>query len=178
MWKTWWVTVSNAVLHNSSMLKWLWLSVLVVVLDQVTKVMAEALLIAHQPLPVLSFFNLTLMYNTGAAFSFLADAGGWQRWFFLLLSVVVSIVLIVWMSRLKTGETWLAVALALIIGGAIGNLIDRILYGHVIDFIQLYYARWYWPAFNIADSAITMGAILWLMDSLLSSRHAVPKSSR
>lgn len=160
------------------MLKWLWLSVLVVVLDQITKVMAETLLIVHQPLPVLSFFNLTLMYNTGAAFSFLADAGGWQRWFFLVLSVGVSSVLIVWMSRLKAGETWLAVALALIIGGAVGNLIDRILYGHVIDFIQLYYARWYWPAFNIADSAITVGAILWLLDSFLGSRHPVQRSSR
>lgn len=152
------------------MLKWLWLSALVVVLDQLTKWFAEIMLVAHEPLPVLSFFNLTLMYNPGAAFSFLADAGGWQRWFFLILSVVVSSILIIWVSRLKRHEIRLAVALALIIGGAIGNLIDRILYGHVIDFIQLYYEGWYWPAFNIADSAITVGAVLWIIESFVSTR--------
>lgn len=141
-----------------------------VVLDQLTKWFAEIMLVAHEPLPVLSFFNLTLMYNPGAAFSFLADAGGWQRWFFLILSVVVSSILIIWVSRLKRHEIRLAVALALIIGGAIGNLIDRILYGHVIDFIQLYYEGWYWPAFNIADSAITVGAVLWIIESFVSTR--------
>lgn len=158
------------------MLKWLWLSASVVVLDQLTKWLAEALLVIHEPVPVLAFFNLTLMYNPGAAFSFLADAGGWQRWFFLILSVVVSSILIIWMSRLKRHEFRLAVALALIVGGAIGNLIDRVLYGHVIDFIQLYYEGWYWPAFNIADSAITVGAVLWIIESFVGAQTS--KSER
>jgi signal peptidase II len=166
----WWAPVSNAVLREVRMLKWLWLSAFVVVLDQLTKWLAETMLVIHEPVPVLAFFNLTLMYNPGAAFSFLADAGGWQRWFFLILSVVVSSILIIWMSRLKRHEIRLAAALALIIGGAIGNLIDRILYGHVIDFIQLYYESWYWPAFNIADSAITVGAVLWIIESFVGAQ--------
>ena len=145
-----------------------WLSALVIVLDQATKYLAETLLVMHQPVPVLPSFNLMLTYNTGAAFSFLADAGGWQRWFFLGLGVAVSIGLMVWLGRLKPGEKWLAIALALILGGAVGNLIDRAWLGQVIDFIQLYYDRWYWPAFNIADSAITLGAVLLVLDSLWS----------
>ena len=117
---------------------------------------------------VLPSFNFMLTYNTGAAFSFLAGAGGWQRWFFLGLGSLVSIGLIIWLRRLKPGEKWLAVALALILGGAVGNLIDRAWLGQVIDFIQLYYDRWYWPAFNVADSAITVGAALLVLDSLWS----------
>lgn len=145
---------------------WMWLSVLVVVLDQATKYLAETLLVLHQPVPVWSWFNLLLTYNTGAAFSFLADAGGWQRWFFLGLGVAVSVGLVVWLMRLRPGEQRLAVALALILGGAVGNLIDRAWLGQVIDFIQLYYDRWYWPAFNLADSAISVGAVLLVIDSL------------
>jgi len=148
--------------------KWLWLSVLVIVLDQATKFLAETFLTMHEPVPVLPSFNLMLTYNTGAAFSFLAGAGGWQRWFFLSLGTAVSIGLIVWLQRLKPGEKWLAAALALILGGAVGNLIDRAWLGQVIDFIQLYYDRWYWPAFNIADSAITVGAVLLVLESLWS----------
>ena len=148
--------------------KWLWLSVLVIALDQATKFLAETLLVMHEPAPVLPGFNLMLTYNTGAAFSFLAHAGGWQRWFFLGLGATVSIGLIVWLGRLKPGEKWLAAALALILGGAVGNLIDRAWLGQVIDFIQLYYDRWYWPAFNIADSAITVGAVLLVLESLWS----------
>ncbi|MFO1433632.1 MAG: signal peptidase II [Candidatus Competibacteraceae bacterium] len=149
------------------MLKWLWLSGLVIALDQVSKWLAEQVLLPGQPVPVLSFFNLTLLYNTGAAFSFLAQAGGWQHWFFLLLSLTISIALVIWLARLQRGQTLLAIALSLILGGAVGNLIDRIVHGHVIDFIQLYYQRWYWPAFNIADSAITVGAVLLVLDNLL-----------
>ncbi|MDG4604451.1 MAG: signal peptidase II, partial [Candidatus Contendobacter sp.] len=115
-------------------------------------------------------FNLLLTYNTGAAFSFLADAGGWQRWFFLGLGLMVSIGLLIWLGRLKPAEKRLAAALALILGGAVGNLIDRIWLGQVIDFIQLYYDRWYWPAFNIADSAITLGAVLLVLDSWRSKK--------
>ncbi|MDS4020685.1 MAG: signal peptidase II [Candidatus Competibacter sp.] len=148
--------------------QWWWLSALVVVLDQVTKYLAETLLVMHQPVSVLPSFNLMLTYNTGAAFSFLAGAGGWQRWFFLGLGSLVSIGLIVWLRRLEPGDKWLAAALALILGGAVGNLIDRAWLGQVIDFIQLYYDRWYWPAFNIADSAITVGAALLIVESLWS----------
>ena len=153
-----------------------WLSGSVIVLDQVTKFLAETLLTFHQPVPVLPSFNLLLTYNTGAAFSFLAGAGGWQRWFFLGLGSLVSIGLIVWLRRLKPTETRLAAALALILGGAIGNLIDRAWLGQVIDFIQLYYQHWYWPAFNLADSAITVGAALLVLDSLWSGRASKPNT--
>lgn len=153
-----------------------WLSGSVIVLDQVTKFLAETLLTFHQPVPVLPSFNLLLTYNTGAAFSFLAGASGWQRWFFLGLGSLVSIGLIVWLRRLKPTETRLATALALILGGAIGNLIDRAWLGQVIDFIQLYYQRWYWPAFNLADSAITVGAALLVLDSLWSGRASKPNT--
>ena len=153
-----------------------WLSGSVIVLDQVTKFLAETLLTFHQPVPVLPSFNLLLTYNTGAAFSFLAGAGGWQRWFFLGLGLLVSIGLIVWLRRLKPTETRLAAALALILGGAIGNLIDRAWLGQVIDFIQLYYQHWYWPAFNLADSAITVGAALLVLDSLWSGRASNPNT--
>lgn len=157
-----------------NMLKWLWLSGLVVVLDQLTKYLAESILALYRPVPVLPSFNFTLMYNTGAAFSLLADASGWQRWLFLILSSVISILLIIWISRLKLGETRLAAALALILGGAVGNLIDRIFYGHVIDFIEIYYDQWHWPAFNLADSAITIGAVLLVIDSLFGTQRHFP----
>lgn len=150
--------------------QWGWLSALVIVADQATKYFAERLLVMHQPVPVAPSFNLLLTYNTGAAFSFLADAGGWQRWFFLGLGLMVSIGLLIWLGRLKPAEKRLAAALALILGGAVGNLIDRIWLGQVIDFIQLYYDRWYWPAFNIADSAITLGAVLLVLDSWWSKK--------
>lgn len=150
--------------------QWGWLSILVIVLDQATKFLAEMLLVMHQPMPLMPSFNLMLTYNTGAAFSFLANAGGWQRWFFLTLGLTVSIGLIIWLQRLKPTEKRLAVALALILGGAVGNLIDRAWLGQVIDFIQLYYQRWYWPAFNIADSAISIGAFLLVLDSLWPAR--------
>ena len=146
--------------------RWGWLSVLVIALDQATKHLAEMLLAMHQPVPVLPSFNLTLTYNTGAAFSFLAGAGGWQRWFFLGLGLLVSIGLIVWLHRLKPEEKWLAAALALILAGAVGNLIDRVWLGQVIDFIQVYYDRWYFPVFNLADIAINIGAALLVVDSL------------
>ena len=159
------------------MFKWLWFSAAVILLDQITKQIAEAILVLHQPVPVLPSFNLTLMYNTGAAFSFLADAGGWQRWFFLILSLSISVVLLIWIGRLKSGENLMAAALSLILGGAAGNFIDRALLGHVVDFIQVYYAQWYWPAFNIADSAITVGAALLIINSVFEVRHRSSKES-
>ncbi len=149
------------------MLRWLWLSGLVITLDQLTKLLAERYLTMHQPVPVIpGFFDLLLAYNEGAAFSFLADAGGWQRWFFTALALGVSVFLILWLKRLHPSEKLTAIALALILGGAIGNLIDRILYGHVIDFISWYYGEYRWPAFNIADSAITLGATLLIVHAL------------
>ena len=150
------------------MRKWLGLSLLVIVLDQITKFVADAQLVYAEPLPVLPSFNLTLLYNRGAAFSFLSDASGWQRWFFVTVSLLASVVLIVWLRKLKSDQWLLALALSLILGGAIGNLIDRLWLGHVIDFIQLYYKSFYWPAFNIADSAITVGAVILVWDALFT----------
>jgi signal peptidase II len=119
----------------------------------------------YQSIPVIPYFNLTYVHNTGAAFSFLSQAGGWQRWFFAGLALTVSVVITIWLARLKKHETLLAVALSLVLGGAVGNLIDRLLYGYVIDFLDVYYQDWHWPAFNIADSAITLGVALMLIES-------------
>lgn len=153
------------------MLKWLSLSGLVIMLDQATKVAAERLLTLHVPEPVIAgFFNFTLAYNKGAAFSFLSEAGGWQRWFFTVLALVVSVVLVIWIKNLSREERWTAAALALILGGAIGNVIDRMIHGHVIDFIQWYYDRFYWPAFNIADSAICVGAAILIFHTLFGQK--------
>ncbi|MCG6937286.1 MAG: signal peptidase II [Gammaproteobacteria bacterium] len=158
------------------MMKWLWLSMLTVALDQLTKKIAEAVLQLHQPVAILPSFNFTLMYNKGAAFSFLSDAGGWQRIFFVGLSTAVSIFLFFWLKQIsrddeKKHNQLLQIAIAFILGGAIGNLIDRALTGEVVDFIQLYYSTYYFPAFNIADSAITLGAGLLILDMLLETRQ-------
>ncbi len=147
------------------MLKWLWLSFVVLVLDQITKLAVAANMQLYQSIQVLPFFNLTYVHNTGAAFSFLSEAGGWQRWFFAVLAFVISVVITVWLARLKRHETLLAVSLALVLGGAVGNLIDRLAYGYVIDFLDVYYQDWHWPAFNIADSAITIGVALMIAES-------------
>lgn len=147
------------------MLKWLWLSLLAVVLDQGSKLAIAASMQLYESIQIMPFFKLTYVHNTGAAFSFLSEAGGWQRWFFAGLALAISIVIAVWLTRLKRHETLLAVALALVLGGAIGNLIDRLAYGYVIDFLDVYYESWHWPAFNIADSAITLGVILMLAES-------------
>jgi len=143
-------------------LKWFWLSSLVVLLDQASKLLADARLVFHEPVAVLPFFNLRLAYNTGAAFSFLGNAGGWQRWFFVAISFLAAILLTVWLRKLKSEQWALALALSLVIGGAVGNLVDRLWLGYVIDFIQLYYKSFYWPAFNVADSAITIGMGLFI----------------
>lgn len=147
-------------------LPWLWLSLLVFLVDQASKFYVEDVLTLYQQIVVIpGYFSWTLAYNTGAAFSFLAGASGWQRWLFALIAIVVSAVLVVWLKRLKPEETWLAAALALVLGGALGNLVDRVLLGHVVDFILLHWQhRWYFPAFNVADTAITLGAILLALD--------------
>ena len=152
------------------MKKWLALALLVVVLDQLTKALANHLLTYAEPLAVFPSFNLTLLYNPGAAFSFLSDASGWQRWFFVAISTVATVLLIFWLKRLKPGQVLLSVALALVLGGAVGNLVDRLWFGYVVDFIQVYYHEYYWPAFNIADSAISVGAVLLIWDSLFTRR--------
>jgi signal peptidase II len=147
------------------MLKWLNLSALVIVFDQLSKWWADSALELYQSIAVLPFFNITLAYNHGAAFSFLASESGWQRWFFTGLAIVVSIVLFFWIKRLKTDAKWEAISLALILGGALGNVIDRVIHGYVIDFLDVYYGTYHWPAFNVADSAICVGAILLILDS-------------
>ncbi len=152
------------------MLKWSWVSLLVIVLDQLTKLWAGSALNYGEPVAVVPFVNLTLLHNTGAAFSFLSEAGGWQRWFFALVALVISAVILVWMRRLPTAKVWLAVSLALVLGGALGNVWDRIYLGYVVDFIDVYYQDWHWPAFNLADSAISVGAVMLIIDSLRSER--------
>ena len=152
------------------MLKWIWLAVVVVILDQLTKYIASTSLELHQSVAVMPMFNWTLMHNPGAAFSFLANEGGWQRWFFAVIAIAVSAVIVLWIKRLQQHEKWQAVALALILGGAIGNVIDRIWLGYVVDFIDVYYEHMHWPAFNIADSAITIGVVLIIIDSIREYR--------
>lgn len=146
---------------------WLWLAVVLIVLDVVSKQWISGQFVLGERLEVLPFFNLVLAHNSGAAFSFLDNAGGWQRWAFSALAVVVSVVLVVWISRLKSGQTLLAIALSCVLGGAIGNLIDRVTLGYVVDFIQVYWNDWYFPAFNVADSAVTIGAGLLILDAFL-----------
>ena len=145
--------------------KWLWLSALVIALDQASKWLASAKLVLHSPVEVMPMFNLTLMHNRGAAFSFLHNAEGWQRWFFVLIALVVSTVIIAWLRRLQPAQRLMAAGLSLILGGALGNVWDRIVQGYVVDFIDVYYDHWHWPAFNVADSAIVLGAALLIIES-------------
>jgi signal peptidase II len=152
-------------------LQWLWLSAAVIALDQLTKSAIERHFALYQTLRLLPVFNLVRAHNTGAAFSFLDDASGWQRWLFSLLAVGVSGGLVLWLARTPRSAAWLASAVALILGGALGNLIDRLRMGYVIDFIQVHLGEHYFPAFNVADSAITIGAGLLLLDAWLSGRH-------
>tara|TARA_R110000868_G_scaffold159_3_gene1737 strand:+ start:125345 stop:125812 length:468 start_codon:yes stop_codon:yes gene_type:complete len=147
------------------------LVLVLVVVDQWTKTLADSQLQYGNPIAILPVFNLMLQYNQGAAFSFLSDAGGWQRWFFTAISAVVSVALVVWVYKLKPHEKMLAVALTFILGGAIGNLWDRVMLGHVIDFISVHWHNSYFPAFNIADSAITIGAILMILDMIVHPEH-------
>jgi signal peptidase II len=150
-------------------LKWLWISLLVVALDQATKQIAESQLTPHQTVNLLPYFDWYLTYNTGAAFSFLANAGGWQRWLFTVIAVVISLVIVQWIRKLPPEETLTAVSLSLILGGAIGNLIDRVYLGHVIDYIQIWLGSYPWPAFNIADAAIFVGAVMLILSSFSGS---------
>jgi signal peptidase II len=145
---------------------WLFVSAAVVWADMATKDWASEVLTLYRSHEVFSWLNMMLAHNYGAAFSFLNDAGGWQRWFFTILASVVSLGLIVWLLRLPRREWITGLALALVIGGAIGNLVDRIELGYVVDFIDVHYAGWHWPAFNVADSAISCGVALLLIDAV------------
>lgn len=156
---------------------WLWLLVsgTVVWADMVTKQWASEVLTLYRPHELNSWLNMTLAHNYGAAFSFLSDAGGWQRWLFTALSATVSVVLIIWVLRLPRREWCVGLALGLVIGGALGNLADRVQLGYVIDFIDVHYRNWHWPAFNVADSAITCGVALLLLDAV---RQALPGKTK
>jgi len=157
---------SPGVFRNRMALVCLLASAVIVVLDLWTKSIATDSLTLYRPVELASWLNMTLAHNYGAAFSFLSDAGGWQRWLFTGLASVVTVVLVVWLFRLPAEEKLTAAALSLIIGGAVGNLVDRINHGYVVDFIDVFYQDWHWPAFNLADSAITGGVILLLIDGL------------
>ncbi|WP_439510687.1 signal peptidase II [Marinimicrobium koreense] len=152
--------------------RWYALAIAVIALDQISKHWVSAALTYGEPVVFTPFFNFTLLHNPGAAFSFLSDAGGWQRWFFTVVAAVVSVVLVIWLARVSE-KRYEALALALILGGAIGNLYDRVVLGYVVDFIVVHYQDYYWPAFNIADSAITVGAVLLILDMLFGKdkRH-------
>lgn len=153
-------------------LQWLWLAVVVIILDLGSKWLALFALNYDQPVTVIpGFFNLTLMYNHGAAFSFLADNSGWQRWLLAAIAIIAALLLGFWLTRLKAGQARMAAALALIIGGAIGNLFDRMVNCYVVDFLSFHWQQvYYYPTFNIADSAITIGAVLLILDSFTGKK--------
>ena len=156
---------------NSNLLPWLGIALLVILIDQFTKTLILGAFQHGDSRSVTSFFNLVRVHNTGAAFSFLAGASGWQRWFFVGLGAVAA-VFIVWMLRSHGGQRLFSWALSLILGGAVGNVIDRLLHGYVVDFIQVHAAGWYFPSFNVADSAITVGAVLLILDELMRVRRS------
>lgn len=160
---------------KQSGLRWMWVALLALILDQASKLAVMANFELYESLPLIPYLNMTYVHNTGAAFSFLADAGGWQRWAFAGFALVVTVALTVMLRRQSTSLWRLNLSYTLIIGGAIGNVIDRLAYGYVVDFIDFYVGSWHWPAFNIADAAICVGAALMILDSLLESRR--PKES-
>lgn len=152
---------------------WLWLSIIVIVLDQITKALVTRSLNLYDSIDLLPILSLTHLHNTGAAFSMLAGASGWQRWFFTILGIVVSVVLMVWLRRIRSNEqTLLAIGLALVLGGALGNVIDRVWLGYVVDFVHFHWDRigFSFAAFNVADTAISIGAGCLLLDAFLEGR--------
>jgi signal peptidase II len=153
--------------------KWLVLSAVVIVLDRITKIAVMRAFTLHESVEVTSFFNMVFVYNRGAAFSFLSDAGGWQREFFIAIALTAS-VWITWLLRKHPAQTLFCLALSLILGGALGNVIDRVMYGAVVDFLDFHAFGWHWPAFNVADMAISCGAVLLVWDALKPNRDAAP----
>lgn len=161
---------ANANVTNARFVMWMVVAVAIVIADQVTKWAIVEWIPLYDKVPLNSFINLTHQKNSGAAFSFLAQAGGWQRWFFVVLAAGVSAVIAVWLWRIRNdGQTVLAAGLAMVLGGAIGNLIDRIVLGHVTDFIQVWFGGWAFPSFNVADAGISVGAALLIIDALFIS---------
>ena len=156
---------------GASLLPWLGIALIVIVADQLTKALILGTFQLGDSHSVTAFFNIVRVHNTGAAFSFLAGAAGWQRWFFIGLGTLAA-VFIVWMLGRHGSQRLFALALALILGGAVGNVIDRLLHGYVVDFIQVHHRGWYFPSFNIADSAITLGALLLILDEILRVRRS------
>lgn len=150
---------------------WLWLSFFVVLLDQATKALVIGTLKAQDSMELLPILDLVYMENTGAAFSILAQASGWQRWFFIALALGVSLMLMLWLRRIRSEQTLLAIGLSLVLGGALGNVIDRVAHGYVVDFIYFNWRTWDFPAFNVADTAISIGAACLLLDAFRESRH-------
>lgn len=157
-------------IKGKSGLVWLWLTVAVLIVDQVTKYWVASTMNLGQSINILSFFSITYAQNPGAAFSFLADQGGWQRIFFTVISIIASIVFVVWLKRTPSSKIILSAALACMLSGALGNLIDRILFGYVIDFLDFYVGQNHWPTFNIADSIIFIGASLMIIDSFMNDK--------
>lgn len=152
-------------------LRWLLLSAAIIVFDQVSKLIVLDQFSLHETRPLIpGLLSFTLAFNDGAAFSFLQGAGGWQRWFFTALAIGVSVVLVVWLKRTPRGDWRTALPLALVLGGAIGNVIDRVRLGHVVDFIDVHYGSWSFPAFNVADSAISVGAVFLIVFGLFGSK--------
>lgn len=156
-------------LFTETGLRWLWLTAIFLILDQVTKQWVANSFELYQSFEVLPFFSLTYVHNLGAAFSFLADQGGWQRWFFTAIAAIASVVFIVWLAKTPKTNVLLGVAFSLMLSGALGNLIDRVLFGYVIDFIDFHWAGSHYPAFNVADSVIFVGAGLMIWESFQSS---------
>jgi len=162
---------------NARWARWLVLSAAVIALDLATKAWVSSAFQYGEVRNVLPFFNLVLVHNTGAAFSFLAGASGWQRWFFTVVTIAISAFIVV-MLRRHHEDRWMAAALALVLGGALGNLHDRVTLGHVVDFVQLHAGGWYFPAFNVADSAITLGVALLIWDSLIPAAPAAARQEK
>lgn len=162
---------------KQSGLRWYWIVGLVLIADQLSKQLILASFKLNESLNLLPFFSLTYRQNTGAAFSFLDDAGGWQRWLFALVAIGFSVVLTLWLRRQSSTEKLSAVAFTLVIGGALGNLIDRLYHGFVVDFLHFYYQSYHYPAFNIADSAICVGAVLIIFEGFFVKKHDEGKAN-
>ena len=151
---------------------WLWLSFFVVLLDQTTKALVIGTVKTQDTIALLPILDIVYLENTGAAFSIFAEASGWQRWFFIGLALTVSIVLMLWLRRIRAEQTLLAIGLSLVLGGALGNVIDRVMHGYVVDFIVLHAGEYHWPTFNVADASITIGALLLAYDLIFSHRRS------
>lgn len=161
---------------RASGLRFLWLTLLLIILDQVSKQWVIGVFDLYESIEIMPYLNFTYVRNYGAAFSFLSDQGGWQRWLFTILAIAISIVLVIWLRR-NPAKLWRQnLAFALILAGAIGNVIDRIIYGYVIDFLDVYVNDWHWPAFNVADMAITIGAALMLLEAFFEQRESSQES--